>query len=142
SQFKDNLFIDDSSFLNLNLSAIVGSNFAELIKEVQNISPSFTILEGLTLWYSFFEKRKNEEKNIFIFKYLNKSIIPAILKEIYKKHNILIKDYINISDLKNYLKENSVNNAITIENLSVNREDIDVKNIFIPILNYEKLNLG
>ncbi|MGL4976429.1 MAG: hypothetical protein ACRC5G_00230 [Cetobacterium sp.] len=141
-QLKDNLFIDDSYFLNLNLSSIVGSNFAELVKDIQNILPSFTILEGLTLWYSFFEKRQNEEKNIFIFKYLNKSIVPAILKEIYKKHNIIIKDYINISDLKNYLKENSVHNAITIENLNINREDVDVKNIFIPILNYEKINLG
>ncbi|MGL4987808.1 MAG: hypothetical protein ACRC5F_00950 [Cetobacterium sp.] len=141
-QLKDNLFIDDSYFLNLNLSSIVGSNFAELVKDIQNILPSFTILEGLTLWYSFFEKRQNEEKNIFIFKYLNKSIVPAILKEIYKKHNIIIKDYINISDLKNYLKENNVHNAITIENLNINREDVDVKNIFIPILNYEKINLG
>ncbi|MGL5970524.1 MAG: hypothetical protein ACRCZL_00760 [Cetobacterium sp.] len=141
SEFKDKLFIDDNHFLNLNLSNIVGSNFSELVKEVQNIFPSFTILEGLTLWYSFFEERKNEEKNIFIFKYLNKSIVPTLVKEIYKKHNIIIKDSIHIHDLKSYLKHNSVHNAIVVENLNINIENLNVQNIFIPILNYQNLNL-
>ncbi|MGL5544959.1 MAG: hypothetical protein ACRDB6_07605 [Cetobacterium sp.] len=139
SEIKNIMFIDDSSFINLNLSHLANSNFLKLTKDMQNILSTFSFLEVLTLWYAYSEKEEQKENNIFVFKYLTPSIIPALIKEIYKKHNIEINDFVNIKNLNNYLKTNKVDNLILIENIKIYQKNIPIKNLFVPIVNYKKI---
>ncbi|MGL5349689.1 MAG: hypothetical protein ACRDA0_03875 [Cetobacterium sp.] len=138
-EVKNIMFIDDSSFINLNMSHLANSNFLKLTKDTQQILPTFSFLEILTLWYAYHEKPEQKENNIFVFKYLNPSFIPMLIKEIYKKHNIEIKDFINIKNLNSYLKTNKVDNLILVENIKIYQKNIPIKNLFIPIVNYKKI---
>ncbi len=137
-KIKDVMFIDDSSFINLNLSHLANSNFLKLTKDIQKILPTFSFLETLTLWYAYSEKEEVKENNTLVFKYLNHSIIDTLIEEIYKKYNIKINDFVNIKNLNNYLKMNEVDNLILIENIKISNKNIPFKNLFIPIVNYKK----
>ncbi|WP_047395888.1 hypothetical protein [Cetobacterium sp. ZOR0034] len=132
--------IEDSAFLKLNLEHIYNSNVLSLTKEINSIIPNFTIFETLSVWYQLSEFEDNSIKNIFIFRDLNINIVPIIVNEIYKKHNIKISEYINVRSLRKYLKENSVDNIITVENIKLYDSSLNVKNIFFPIPNYKKIN--
>lgn len=140
-EIKNIMFIEDSSFLNLNLSHLANSNFLNLTKDLQKILPSFSFIETLILWYIYNEKEEQKKNNIFVFKYLNSATIPALIKEIYKKHNIEINDFINIKNLNSYLKAHTVDNIILVENIKIYKTNIPVKTLFIPIVNYKKISL-
>lgn len=132
--------IEDSAFLRLNLQHIHNSNVLTLTKEINSIIPNFTIFETLSVWYQLSEFEDNSVKNIFIFRDLNINIVPIIVNEIYKKHNIKISDFINIRFLNKYLKENVVDTIITVENIKLYDSKLNVKNLFFPIPNYKKIN--
>ncbi|MGL5000453.1 MAG: helix-turn-helix domain-containing protein [Cetobacterium sp.] len=132
---KKSFNIDDSSFLDLNLRYISNSKISKLTKDVRNLVPNFTIFDGLLLWYQLAETEDKNIKNVFVFKNINTEIIPILINEIYKKHNIIITDSIYINHLNNYLESNHVDNIITIENLNFCNKTISIKNIFFPIPN-------
>ncbi|MGL5902100.1 MAG: hypothetical protein ACRCZO_05385 [Cetobacterium sp.] len=132
--------IEDSTFLKLNLEHIYNSNVLTLTKEINTIIPNCTIFETLSVWYHLSEFEDNDVKNIFVFRDLNKNIVPIIANEIYKKHNIKISESISIRSLSRYLKENSVDSIITVENIKIYDKNLKVKNIFFPIPNYKKNN--
>ncbi|MGL5089298.1 MAG: hypothetical protein ACRC6Z_07640, partial [Cetobacterium sp.] len=111
------------------------SNVSTLTKEIHDIIPSFTIFEGLSLWYELAETENNSIKNIFVFKSLNIKTLPIIVNEIYKKHNIIISESINIKVINKYLESNHVDNIITVENLKFYNKNINVQNVFFPIPN-------
>lgn len=138
-QLKNNFSIDDMSFLNFNLSNLSNSNILNMTKEINSIIPYFTLFEGISLWYYFANSENENDNNIFVFKNLNSEILPALIKEIYKKHNIKITTSINLRFLKEYLLNNSVDNIITIENFKISDTNINIKNLFLPLPNYKKV---
>lgn len=140
NNLKTSLSIEDLSFLNLNLNHICNSNVLQLTKDIQKIIPSFTVFETISIWYQLSDFEEPNIKNIFVFRDIHTNIIPLIINEIYKKHNIKILDYVNIKFLNRYLNDNKVDSIVTIENLKLYKKDIPVKNIFIPIPNFKKLN--
>lgn len=138
-KLKQLFFIDDFSLINLNLSHISNSNILNMTKEIKEVIPSFTIFEGIFVWYLLSKSENHEEVNIFVFKNLESSLIPSIIDEIYKKHSIKILVAINLKELNRYKKENRIDNIITVENLKVFAKNINIKNLYFPIPNYKKL---
>ncbi len=139
TSLRNQFSIEDSSFLKLNLQHIYNSNVLTLTKEINTIIPNFTIFETLSIWYQLSEFEDKSIKNIFVFRDLNINIISIITKEIYKKHNIKISESINIRSLNRYLKENRVDNIITVENIKFYDSNLNIKNLFFPIPNYKKI---
>lgn len=139
SYLKDLFNIEDYSFLNLNLNYFANSNIDEMTKEINLIIPKFTLFESIFIWYNFSKIETNKNKNIFVFKYLPKSIIPTLVEEIYKKHNIKIYESVDIKDFNHYKKNNTINSIITIENIKIYENNIPVKNLFFPIPNYKRM---
>lgn len=139
SYLKDLFLVEDYSFLDLNLNYFANSNIYEMTKEINLTIPKFTLFESIFIWYSFSKVETKKTKNIFVFKYLPKSIIPSLIEEIYKKHNIKICESVDIKDFNNYKKHNVINNIITIEHIKIYGNDIPVKNLFFPIPNYKKI---
>ena len=138
-KIKQLFFIDDFSLVDLNLTHIPNSNILAMTKEIKQIIPSFTIFEGLFLWFAFSKTKVSEDINIFVFKNLEKSITSLIINEIYKKHNIKITTAINSKEISKYLKENKVDNIITVENIKIYDKNVNVKNLYFPIPNYKKI---
>ena len=139
SYIKELFHIEDYSFLNLNLSYFNNSNINEMTKEINVVIPKFTLFESIFIWYSFSKPKDQKNKNIFVFKYLPKTIIPTLIEEIYKKHNIKIYESINIKDFNSYKKDNIINSIITIENIKIYENNIPIKNLFFPIPNYKRI---
>lgn len=139
SFLKNLLRIDDYTFLNLNLNYFANSNIYEMTKEINDISPRFTLFESIFIWYYFSEKKDDKINNIFVFKNLPIRIVPSIVKEIYKKHNIQIISYINVRDFNEYKKKNPIDNIIVIENFIIPNNCIPIKNLFFPIPNFKKV---
>ena len=137
-KIKQLFFIDDFSLINLNLTHIPNSNILAMTNEIKKIIPSFTIFEGLFLWFILFKDKVSEDINIFVFKNLEKNIISLIINEIYKKHNIRITATVNSKELSKYLKKNKVDNIITVENIKIYDKNINVQNLYLPIPNYKK----
>lgn len=138
-KLKELFFIDDFSLITLNLAHIPDSNVLNMTKEIKKIIPNFTIFEGIFLWFIFSKKEISEEVNIFVFKNLEKRIIPTIIKEIYKKHNIKITTSINSKEITKYLKENAVDNIVTVENIRIYNKKTTLKKLYFPIPNYKKI---
>ncbi|MGL5411323.1 MAG: helix-turn-helix domain-containing protein [Cetobacterium sp.] len=139
SYLKILFYIDDSSFLDLNLNYFIDSNICNMTQEIKKILPSFTFFESIFLWYYFSENENKEIKNIFIFKNLPATIIPSLINEIYKKHNIKIIAYMNLKEFKQYKKFNSIDTIITVENFKIYNNNIPIKNLFFPIPNFKKV---
>lgn len=135
-KIKELLFIDDFSFINLNLNYLSQSKVMSLTKDIKKHLPSFTIFEGVLLWYHFSQQACSKERNIFVFKYISFNIVDKIRAEIYKKHSIVIHNCIHSKELNNYLKNNHVDNIITIENFKVYEKNIKVKRLFLPLPNF------
>ncbi|ERT68269.1 hypothetical protein HMPREF0202_01839, partial [Cetobacterium somerae ATCC BAA-474] len=91
-KLKQLFFIDDFSLITLNLTNIPNSNILNATKEIKQIIPNFTIFEGILLWFIFSKNEIPKEINIFVFKNLEKKIVPIIISEIYKKHNVQITE--------------------------------------------------
>ncbi|MBC2854127.1 helix-turn-helix domain-containing protein [Cetobacterium sp. 2G large] len=139
SYLKELFHVDDYSFLNLNLNYFANSNIDEMTKEINLFIPKFTLFESIFVWYSLSKVETEKNRNIFVFKYLPKSIIPTLVEEIYKKHNIKIYESVDIKDFNNYKKNNIINSVITIENIKIYDNNIPVKNLFFPIPNYKRI---
>ncbi|MGL5613446.1 hypothetical protein [Cetobacterium sp.] len=137
-KIKQLFFIDDFSLVNLNLEHIPNSNVLNMTKKIRKTIPSFTIFEGIFLWFILLKKEKYEEINVFVFKSIEKNIIPMIVNEIYKKHSIKITKSFNSKEINQYLKNNKVDNIITIENIKIYNTNITVKNLYFPVPNYKK----
>lgn len=137
-KIKELFFIDDFSLINLNLTHIPNSNVSNMTKEIKKFIPSFTIFEGIFIWLLFSKSESCEDINIFVFKNLENNVIPTIINEIYKKHNIKILEAINSKKVGKYLKENKVDNIITVENIKIYDKNISVKNLYFPVPNYKK----
>lgn len=138
-QIKSILFIDDASFLNINLKGISNSNLFKMMKEIQKLVPNFTLYETLFLWYKLYYSQHNNKTNILVYKNISSSIISTIVDEIYKTHNIPIHNSVNIRFINQYLKENQVDNIVTIENLNIYNKNIPIINISFPIPIYNKM---
>ena len=138
-QIKSVLFIDDASFLNINLKGISNSNLFKMMKEIQKLVPNFTLYETLFLWYKLYYSQHNNKTNILVYKNISSSIISTIIDEIYKTHNIPIHKSINIRFINQYLKENQVDNIVTIENLNIYNKNIPIINVSFPIPTYNKM---
>ena len=136
---KDLFFVEDYTFLNLNLNYFSNSNIALMTKEINKILPKFTVFESIFIWYYFSENKPNFDHNIFIFKTLPLSIIPSLIEEIYKKHNIKIYNYMHIKEFNNYKKYNTVDQIITVENIHIFNNKIPIKNLYFPIPNFKKI---
>ncbi|MGL5625576.1 hypothetical protein, partial [Cetobacterium sp.] len=67
------------------------------------------------------------------------TIIPSLINEIYKKHNIKIIAYMNLKEFKQYKKFNSIDTIITVENFKIYNNNIPIKNLFFPIPNFKKV---
>ena len=139
-KIKQLFFIDDFSLVNLNLSYIPNSNILSMTKEIKKIIPSFTIFEGIFLWLLFSKSENCKEINVFVFKNLENSVIPTIVNEIYKKHNIKITKSFNSKEINQYLKNNKVDNIITVENIKIYNKNVTVKNLYFPVPNYKKID--
>ena len=139
SYLKTLFYIDDSTFLNLNLNYFANSNIYEMTKEINESLPGFTLFESIFLWYYLSEIDDKKINNIFVFKNLPETIVPSLIKEIYKKHSIKISEYMNIKDLNEYKKNNYVDTIITVENFRIYNNCIPVKNLFFPIPNFKKV---
>lgn len=138
-QIKSLLFIDDTSFLNINLKGLSNSNLFKMMKEIQKLVPNFTLYETLFLWYKLYYGHHNNKTNILVYKNISSSIISTIVDEIYKTHDIPIHTSVNIRFVNKYLKENQVDNIITIENLNIYNKNIPTINISFPIPIYNKM---
>ncbi|MGL5000073.1 MAG: hypothetical protein ACRC0R_01800 [Cetobacterium sp.] len=138
-ELKEILFIDDFTFLELNLSCISDSNFLKLTKEIQKIIPKFNFFESLILWYSYNDNKEKIENNIFVYKNISYFIINNLIAEIQKKHNLKISEGISYFKLKDYLKENTVDNIFLIENINLKIKNMNIKNLYIPFQNYKKI---
>ncbi len=138
-KIKQLFFIDDFSLIDLNLTHIPNSNILAMTNKIKKIIPNFTIFEGLFLWFILSKNETSEDINIFVFKNLEKNIISLIINEIYKKHNIRIFAAINSKEVSKYLKENKVDNIITIENIKIYNKNVNIQNLYFPIPNYKKL---
>ncbi|WP_330111380.1 hypothetical protein VSU16_07145 [Cetobacterium somerae] len=136
---KSLFFIEDSSFLNINLNDISNSNLFKMVKEIQKLVPNFTLYEAVFLWYKLYFNQHNIQTNILVYKNINSTIIPNIIDEIYKTHNIIIHHSINIRFMNHYLKTNKVDNIITIENLNIYNKNISIMNVSFPIPEYNKM---
>lgn len=139
-KLKELFFIDDFSLINLNLTHIPNSNVLSMTKEIKKIIPSFTIFEGIFLWLIFSKSESCKDVNIFVFKNIENSIVPTIINEIYKKHNIKILEAISSKKVSKYLRENKVDNIITVENIKIYDKNITVKNLYFPVPNYKKID--
>ena len=140
SYLKNLFFIDDSTFLNLNLNYFANSNIYEMTREINKILPSFTLFESIFLWYYFSESEDRQTNNIFVFKNLPSVIIPSLINEIYKKHNIKITFSVNLKEFNEYRKQHSIDTIITVENFKIYNNDIPIKNLFFPIPNFQKIS--
>ena len=140
SYLKNQFCIDDPAFLNINLNYFANSNIYEMTREINEILPGFTLFETIFLWYYFSETEHKEENNVFIFKNLPSTIIPSLINEIYKKHNIKINNYINLRELNEYQKYNSIDTIIIVENFKIYNNNIPIKNLFFPIPNFKKVS--
>ncbi|MHA4989713.1 hypothetical protein [Cetobacterium somerae] len=138
-KIKQLFFIDDFSLINLNLTHIPNSNVLNLTKEVKKIIPTFTIFEGIFLWFIFSKSQLMEEINVFVFKSIEISIIPLIINEIYKKHNIKIIASINSKEIAKYLKNNIIDSIVTVENIKIYDKNVTVKNLYLPLPNYRSI---
>ncbi|WP_297432166.1 hypothetical protein [uncultured Cetobacterium sp.] len=139
SYIKSLFYIDDSKFLNLNLNYFSNSNIYEMTKEINYILPRFTLYESIFIWYSFSKPIFKELNNIFVFKNLPVTIIPTLIEEIYKKHNIKISDYVHLRSFSEYSKKNTIHNIVLVENFSIHNTDIPIKNLYFPIPNYKRI---
>ncbi|MGL5765217.1 MAG: hypothetical protein ACRCX8_06180 [Sarcina sp.] len=139
SYLKSHFCIDDPAFLNINLIYFANSNIYEMTKEINQILPGFTLFETIFLWYYFSESEHNETNNIFVFKNLPSTIIPSLINEIYKKHNIKINNYVNIREFNEYQKYNHIDSIVMVENFKIYNNNIPVKNLFFPIPNFKKV---
>lgn len=137
-KIKHLFFIDDFSLVDLNLTHIPNSNVLVMTNEIKKIIPNFTIFEGLFLWFIFSKNEVSEDINIFVFKNLDKNIISIIVDEIYKKHNIKITATLNSKEVSKYLRENKVDNIITVENIKIYDKNANIKNLYLPIPYYKK----
>ena len=138
-KIKQLFFIDDFSLINLNLEHISNSNILNMTKKIREIIPSFTIFEGIFLWFILSKKEISEEINVFVFKNIERNIVPIIINEIYKKHSIKIIKSFNSKEINEYLKNNRVDNIITVENIKIYDKNVTVKNLYFPVPNYKKL---
>lgn len=139
SYLRNLFFIEDYTFLNLNLNYFSNSNIVEMTREINRILPKFTIFESIFIWYYFSETQSNFTHNLFIFKNLPSSIVPSLVEEIYKKHNIKISNYINVKEFNEYKKYNIINQIITVENIYIFNNQIPIKNLYFPIPNFKKI---
>lgn len=137
-KIKQLFFIDDFSFINLNLKNIPNSTILNITKEINKIFSNFTIFEGIFLWLIFYKNKKSQDINILIFKNLEEPFIPIIMDEIYKKHDIEITKAINLKKCNKYLKNNKIDNIIIIENIRIYNNNIPIKKLYFPIPNYNK----
>lgn len=139
-KIKQLFFIDDFSLVNINLTHIPNSNILNMTNEIKKIIPSFTIFESIFLWIILSSKKISTDINIFVFKNIENSIVPSIINEIYKKHNIKITKSFNSKEINQYLKNNKVDNIITVENIKIYNKNVTVKNLYFPMPNYKKIN--
>ncbi|MGL5278893.1 MAG: hypothetical protein ACRC8M_07455 [Cetobacterium sp.] len=139
SYLKDIFYVEDFTFLDLNLNYFSNSNIVEMTKEINQILPKFSIFESIFIWYYFSETKPKLSHNIFIFKTLPSSILPTLIEEIYKKHNIKISNYINIKEFNEYRKYNIIEQIITVENIHIFNNQIPIKNLYFPIPNFKKI---
>lgn len=137
-ELKKIFSIDDMSFLNFNLMHLSNSNILKMTKEISLILPFFTLFEGISLWYQLSSHEIKQEHNILVFKNLSQTTLPLIVNEIYKKHSIKINNSINVRFLKEYLLNNNIDNIITVENFKIHNNNINIKNLFLPLPNYKK----
>ncbi|MGL4538930.1 hypothetical protein [Cetobacterium sp.] len=138
-KIKQLFFIDDFSLINLNLEHIPNSNVLNMTKKIREIIPSFNIFEGLFLWFILSKNEISEDINIFVFKNIERNIVPIIINEIYKKHSIKITKSFNSKEINEYLKNNRVDNIVTVENIKIYHKNVTVKNLYFPVPNYRKL---
>ena len=136
---KDLFSVEDYTFLDLNLNYFSNSNITQMTKEINRILPKFTLFESIFIWYYFSETKPKFFNNIFIFKTLPFSIIPLLIEEIYKKHNIKIQTSINIKEFNEYRKSNIIDQIITVENISIVSNQIPIKTLYFPIPNFKKI---
>lgn len=138
-QIKSLFFIEDSSFLNISLKDISNSNLFKMVKEIQKLIPTFTLYEALFLWYKLYFNQYSNQTNILVYKNIHSDIIPSLIDEIYKIHSIIIHDSVNIKFINNYLKNNEVNNIVTVENLNIYNKNISIMNVSFPIPEHRKM---
>lgn len=138
---KNLFYIDDPTFLNINLNYFANSNIYEMTREINRILPRFTLFESILLWYYFSENNNKKLANIFVFKNLPSTIIPSLINEIYKKHNIKITDYIHFKDFNQYQKTHIIDTIIIVENFTLYSKNIPIKNLFFPIPNFKKMDI-
>lgn len=139
-RLKSIFFIDDFSFINFNLTYIPNSNLMSMVKDIQKKIPTFTIFEGINLWFDLYKSKDEKRSNILVFKNLRKNLMPKIVGEIYKKHNLEINDYINFKELHKYSENFDAYNFVTVENIKIYNKNIKLKKLFFPFPNYKNLN--